>query len=93
MPDSEGNRRGYRFKNQWRTTDKQQLLARDGGCVLCAAEGVVNMGSDGKGKGLIQGHVVPERMGGGNDVDNKVLLCPRHSGQTDGGRRYRQPGG
>lgn len=82
MPDGRV-RRSYRHKNKWRTTQRAQAIARDGGCVVCG-----DQGTDGRGKGLIQSHVIAERMGGGNGLENVVMLCPRHSGEIDGGRRY-----
>lgn len=89
MPDSSRVRRGYRFESKWRTTTRQAVFARDGGCVVCLQQGILNAGSDGKGKGLLLSHVVAERQGGGNGEDNLVLLCAPHSGHIDGGRRYR----
>lgn len=67
MPDAHR----YRHKNKWRTTQRQAILRRDRYCRLCG-----NPGTDGKGKGLIQAHLISHAQGGSDDASNIVLLCP-----------------
>ena len=60
MADTPVRRRAYRFKNNWRTTIRKQVLSTTGGC--CALCG--NTGSDGRGKGLQLAHRIPHDQGG-----------------------------
>jgi hypothetical protein len=78
-------------QNRWtRGSTRKAVLERDGRmCVLCRQEGVINMGTDGQGGGLVLAHITPERMGSGSEPEDLLLVCRRHSGEMDGGRRYR----
>jgi 5-methylcytosine-specific restriction endonuclease McrA len=83
MTDTQGRRRAYRFKSQWRTTTRTQVLARTGGC--CALCG--HTGSDGRGKGLQMAHLTPHGQGGRDDASNLVPLCGPCHRRFDAGRK------
>jgi len=64
--------RSYRKTYRWTKTQRQRVLKRSGRC--CVACG--NPGTDGKGKGLHQAHIVNHADGGPDDDSNIILLCP-----------------
>jgi 5-methylcytosine-specific restriction endonuclease McrA len=73
---SKPGERLYRMKHKWMTTTRAETLAKTGGvCAMCG-----NAGTDGKGKGLVQAHLVPHSAGGADDSSNLVPLChPCHN--------------
>ena len=73
---SKPGERLYRMKHKWMTTTRAETLAKTGGvCAMCG-----NAGTDGRGKGLVQAHLVPHSAGGADDSSNLVPLChPCHN--------------
>ncbi|WP_410051001.1 HNH endonuclease [Acidiferrimicrobium sp. IK] len=46
-------------------------------------------GDDGKGRGLMQAHLVPHSEGGDDNANNIVLLCRTCHAKYDAGQRHR----
>jgi len=86
MVDRPGRVRSYRKTYRWTKTQRQRVLKRFGR--RCAACG--DPGSDGKGKGLHQAHILDHALGGA-DVDSNIwLLCASCHRRWDAGKRVRR---
>lgn len=84
MTDTARNRRGYRFRGQWRTTLRQQVFAIYGPrCVFCGW-----VGTDGKGAGLQMAHLVDHDAGGSDsDPNNFRPMCAGDHAKFDAEKR------
>lgn len=86
MVDRPGLKRSYRKTANWRGPLRQRVLKKFG--YACALASIECSAYGPEGRGLLLSHIVPERLGGPNTEENLIPLCARHSGRTDGGRRY-----